>query len=133
MGILSSHCFLVYRKERRLALFRLDLRDLNGVRALGALANLEFHLVAYLESIELNINELVGVEKEILSHSLDLDESETLVRKAGNSSFLHAGVKQRTLNKSIKAGGSDEESTSFLRQALRLIAALYHEIPPEDS
>lgn len=102
-------------KERPKALFSLDLRNADGVLSFRTLANLESNLVTDAERVECYINELVGVEKEVLSHTLDLDEAESLVRKSGNSSFLHViEYKLRTSSKYQTTGSSNEESTSYL-------------------
>lgn len=71
---------------------RLDLRDLDGIRALWALADLKSHLVSFAKVVKSDIHELVGVEKEILFLSLDGDKPESLVSDAGDSSLLHSGA-----------------------------------------
>ena len=70
----------------------LSAADLDSVWALWAVRNLERKLVALAEFVKHNAYELVGVEEEILLHTFDLDETESLVRKTSNSSCLHGVV-----------------------------------------
>ena len=71
----------------------LGAADLDGVGPLGGVRDLEAHLVAFAELVELNVRELVGVEKEIFFPTFDFDEAEALVGKTGDSSFLHGNEK----------------------------------------
>ena len=60
-------------------IYVLDLADVEGVRALWAVADLKRDLVPLLELVERNVPELVGVEEEILCLAITLDEAEALV------------------------------------------------------
>jgi hypothetical protein len=67
----------------------LDLAYLEGVRAFWALTDFKAHLVSFAKLVELYVLEFVHVEKEILFLSVDGDETEALVCKTGDCSFLH--------------------------------------------
>ena len=70
----------------------LDLADVDRVRALWALANLERDLVSLAELVERNVLELVGVEEEVLRafcRSIDFDEAKALVVLLDDCSFFH--------------------------------------------
>ena len=72
-------------------IYVLDLADVEGVRALRAVADFEGHFVPFLERVERNADELVGMEKEILLLTRDLDKAEALISEASDGSFLHTG------------------------------------------
>ena len=70
----------------------LDLADVDRVRALWALANLERDLVSLAELVERNVLELVGVEEEILRAvrlAINFDEAEALVVLLDYCTVLH--------------------------------------------
>ena len=67
----------------------LDLGDVDGVRALWALADFERDLVSLAELIERNVLELVCVEEEVLSCAFILDEAEAFLVLLYYNSFLH--------------------------------------------
>ena len=71
----------------------LDSADFDRVRALRAFCDLKADLVAFAEFVELYVDELVGVEKEIFFATFDFDEPETLIGETGNCSFLHGNEK----------------------------------------
>ena len=71
----------------------LDSADLDRVGSFRTVRNFKGHLVAFAKLIELYVHELVGVEKEILFLSFDLDEPETLFSESGDCSFLHSNEK----------------------------------------
>ena len=68
---------------------RLCAADLDRVGSFRTLGDLKGDLVTLAEFVELNVDELVGVEKEILFAALDFDEAEALVGETGDCSFLH--------------------------------------------
>ena len=60
----------------------LDLADVEGVWAFWAVADLKADLVSFLELVERNVLELVGMEEQILRTircSVDFDEAEALI------------------------------------------------------
>ena len=73
----------------------LRLRNVRGERALWALAHFERNgdrltrVELLLEVVIRDANELLGMEEEILRHTLDFDETESFVRKSGNGTCLH--------------------------------------------
>jgi len=71
----------------------LDAADFDGVRSLRTFANFKADLVAFAELVELYVQELVGVEKEIFFATFDFDEPETFIGETGDSSFLHGNGK----------------------------------------
>jgi hypothetical protein len=111
-----------YMKKRpaeagRFFIRRLRLGNLDGVGALRALTDLKGHLVSLAEVVKGDAHELVGVEKEILFLSFDGDESESLVRDAGDSSCLHSdGLVRLAKTSNQKAGG--EARSHFSGSAL---------------
>ena len=68
---------------------RLCAADLDRVGSFRTLGDLKGDLVTLAEFVELNVDELVGVEKEIFFATFDFDEPETFVGQTGDSSFLH--------------------------------------------
>lgn len=67
----------------------LDLADVEGVRALRALADLERDFVSLLELFERNVLEFVGMEEKVLGLAIALDETEALLVLLDDYSFLH--------------------------------------------
>lgn len=71
----------------------LDFADVKGVRALWAFADLKGDLVAFLELIERNVLELVGMEEKILRtfrRAFDFDEAEALLVLLDYCAVLHS-------------------------------------------
>ena len=68
---------------------RLDLANANCVLSLRAVGYLELNHVSCTELIEPDVHELVGMEEEILLHTLDLDETEAFLVESSDCSFLH--------------------------------------------
>ncbi len=83
---------------------RLDLRDLDRVRAFRAFGDFKAQRVAFAERIEGNSDELVGVEKEVFFAAFNFDEPETFVSETGDCSCLHSNWK-KWLNQLQCAGG----------------------------
>lgn len=67
----------------------LDSVDVFCVRPFWAFGYLKGHFVTFLEVLELNVLQLVRVEKEIFFLALPLDEPESPVGKPSNCSFFH--------------------------------------------
>ena len=70
-----------------------DAANLDGVGSLRTLANFKGYSVTLAEIVESNIDEFVGVEKEILFLPIAFDEPETLVGESGDCSLLHSNKK----------------------------------------
>ena len=67
----------------------LDLADVEGVWAFWAVADLKRDLVSFLEFIERNVLELVGMEEKILCLAIAFDEAEAFLVLLDDYSFLH--------------------------------------------
>ncbi len=70
----------------------LDLADVEGVRAFWAVANLKRELVSFLELIERDVLELIGMEEKILRTvrcAGNFDEAEALLVLLDDCSFFH--------------------------------------------
>ena len=73
-------------------LIRLDLADVESVRALRAVADLKRNLVPLAELVERNVLELVGMEEQVLRTvrcSVDFDEAEALLVLLDYCTVLH--------------------------------------------
>jgi hypothetical protein len=75
--------------EQGVFCWTLGLADLGRVRSFRTLADLERDGITFAKRVERHTHELVGVEKEILFLTFDLDEAETLIGETGDSSCLH--------------------------------------------
>ena len=67
----------------------LNLADVEGVWAFWAVADLKRDLVSFLELIERNVLELVGMEEKILCLAIAFDETEAFLVLLDDYSFLH--------------------------------------------
>ena len=73
-------------------LIRLDLADVESVRALRAVADLKRNLVPLAELVERNVLELVGMEEQVLRTvrcPVDFDEAEALIVLLDYGTILH--------------------------------------------
>ena len=73
-------------------LIRLDLADVESVRALRAVADLKRNLVPLAELVERNVLELVGMEEQVLRTvrcPVDFDEAEALLVLLDYCTVLH--------------------------------------------
>jgi hypothetical protein len=67
----------------------LDLADVEGVRALRAVADFKRNFISFLELVERNVLEFVGMEEKILLAAFDFDKAEALLVLLDDYSFLH--------------------------------------------
>ena len=92
--------------------WRLDAADLDGVRSFRTFCDLEAYLVTFLEFVELNVGEFVGVEKEIFFATFNFDEPEAFVSETSDSSFLHGNGKNFVI---ASRQGTGVEARSYFR------------------
>ena len=78
---------------------------LDRVRTFWAVSDFKAYLVSLAQFVETNVDELVGVEKEIFFASFDRDEPETLVGQSGDSSFLHFRKNRAVKSSQYAEGG----------------------------
>ena len=67
----------------------LDSADIRGVRSFRTVTNLKCDLVTLSKIFELNILELIAVEKEIFFLTLAMNEPEAAFVLSNNCSFWH--------------------------------------------